>query len=153
MEIRESRKRFGEELKACLVKEIEDGRLSIREAALDCGTTTTQIKNWLEEFGRYRPKRDVVEVVMKSEKDKIAALEKALADATVKLGAWEALVDLASKDLGVPLKKSIGDGQLDVAMLKSLLASVPSAKRLAVRGMPTTKAKSASKKKSVKRQS
>ena len=39
------------------------------------GTSVTMVQKWLEEYGRFKPKRDVVEVVMKSEQDKIAALE------------------------------------------------------------------------------
>jgi hypothetical protein len=103
---------------------------------------------WLEEYGRFRPKRDVVEVVMKSEKEKIAALEKALAEATIKLGAWESLVEVAGEDLGVDLKKSIGDGRLDIDALKTILQSVPSAKRSAKVETRTTKAKGATARKS-----
>ncbi len=38
-----------------------------------------QVEKWLEECCRFRPKMDVGEVVTKSEKGKIAELEKALA--------------------------------------------------------------------------
>jgi len=51
----------------------------LREAARDAQTSVTIIQKWLEEYGRYQPKRDVVEVVMKSEQDQIAALKQALA--------------------------------------------------------------------------
>lgn len=68
--------RYSEELKQRLVEEIEAGHLSIREAARDAQTTITLVHQWLEQFGRFKPKRDIVEVVMKSEQDKIAALEK-----------------------------------------------------------------------------
>lgn len=47
------------------------------------------MQQWLEEYGRFKLKR---EVVMKSEQDKIAALEKALADAHLKLRVYDELM-------------------------------------------------------------
>jgi transposase-like protein len=70
------RKCFSLDLKRSIVAEIEAGHISIREASLECQAGVSQVKQWLEEFGKYRPKRDVLEVVMKSEQDKIRELEK-----------------------------------------------------------------------------
>lgn len=70
---------YSSELKQRLVEEIETGHLSIRGAARDAQTTVAMVQVWRREYGRFQPKRDIVEVVMKSEQDRIAALEKALA--------------------------------------------------------------------------
>jgi len=100
--------RYSPELKARLVAEIESGHLSVREAARDARTSVKMIQKWLDEYGRYKPKRDVVEVVMKSEQERIAALEQALADAHLKLRVYDELITQANKHFKTDLKKSFG---------------------------------------------
>ncbi|MEO7997862.1 MAG: IS3 family transposase [Gemmatimonadaceae bacterium] len=99
--------RYSAELKQRLVAEIEAGHLSIREAARDAQTTVTLMHQWLEEYGRFKPKRDIVEVVMKSEQDKIAALEKALADAHLKLRVYDELITQANRMYKTDFKKKL----------------------------------------------
>ena len=99
--------RYSPDLKQRLVDEIEAGHLSIREAARDAQTTVTLMHQWLEEYGRFKPKRDIVEVVMKSEQDKIAALEKALADAHLKLRVYDELITQANRRFKTDLKKTL----------------------------------------------
>ena len=55
----------------------------MREAARDAYPTVAMVQVCLREYGRFQPKRDVVQVVMKTEQDRIAALEKTLAEAHV----------------------------------------------------------------------
>lgn len=95
------------ELKQRLVDDIEAGHLSLREAASDARVSVTMVRRWLEEFGRFKPKRDVVEVVMRSEQDTIAALEKALADAHLKLRVYEELITQANKRYKTDIKKTL----------------------------------------------
>ena len=99
---------YSPELKARLVAEIESGHLSVREAARDARTSVTIVRRWLDEFGRYKPKRDVVEIVMKSEQERIAALETALAEAHLKLRVYDELITQANKHFKKNLKKSFG---------------------------------------------
>jgi transposase-like protein len=99
---------FSPELKRAIVEELESGHLSLREAAARGHTTVGRIQLWLKEYGKYHPKRDIVEVVMKSEEEKIAALEKALADAHLKLLVHEKIIEVASKKYKVDLKKTFG---------------------------------------------
>ena len=99
---------YSAELKQRLVEEIEAGHLSIREAARDAQTTVTLMHQWLAEYGRFKPKRDIVEVVMKSEQDQIAALKQALADAHLKLLVYDELITQANKRYKTDLKKSFG---------------------------------------------
>lgn len=102
---------FSAEVKRSIVEELENGRISIREAA-DLGhTTVSRVKLWLEEYGKYKPKRDIVEVVMKSEEERISALEKALAEAHLKIRVQDEILALASKKYRVDLKKTFGELQ------------------------------------------
>ncbi len=99
--------RYSAELKQRLVAEIDAGHLSIRGAARDAPTTVTLMHQWLEEYGRFKPKRDIVEAVMKSEQDKITALEKALADAHLKLVVYDELITLANRLYKTDFQKAL----------------------------------------------
>jgi transposase-like protein len=101
-------RRYSPELKQRIVDEVEAGRLSLREAARDTQATLAMVQKWLAEYGRYRPKRDIVEVVMKSEQERIAALEKALAEAHLKLRVYDELLTQADKKYQLDLKKTLG---------------------------------------------
>ncbi len=129
--------RYSPELKQRLVAEIEGGHLSIREAARDAQTTVTLMHQWLEEYGRFKPKRDIVEVVMKSEQDKIVALEKALADAHLKLRVYDELITQANKRYKTDLKKNFGMPSLAPTDAPAT-ASRPSAASSGARATPTT---------------
>ena len=99
---------YSEELKRRIVEEIENGKMSMAEARREYGMTKASIKHWLDEYGRYKPRRSVVEVVMKDEKEKIAELEKALADAHLMNRFYEELIGIADKKYKTNLKKTIG---------------------------------------------
>ena len=136
--------RYSGELKQRLVEEIEQGHLSLREAARDAQTSVTMVQKWLEEYGRFKPKRDVVEVVMKSEQDKIAALEKALADAHLKLRVYDELITQANKRYKTDLKKSFGVSPLaPSATAEAASPSATSAPRSSGRATRTTNASGA----------
>lgn len=97
----------GSELKQRLVEEIEAGQLSLREAARDARTSVAMVQVWLREYGRFQPKRDIVEVVTKSEQDRIAALEKALAEAHLKLQVYDELITQANKRYKTDFKRKL----------------------------------------------
>lgn len=99
---------FQEALKRSIVAEIEGGSMSIMDASREYGISKSMIGLWLREFGKYKPKRDVVEVVMKSEKERIAELEKALADATLQVRVYEELIKQADKAFKTDIKKNFG---------------------------------------------
>jgi len=105
-----ARSSYQESLKRSIVAEIEAGRISIAEASREYGVTKCTLRWWLKDFGKYRPSRNVIEVVMKSEKERIAELEKALADATLKARVYEELIKEADKALKVDIKKTFGTG-------------------------------------------
>lgn len=121
-------RRFSEGLREKIVEEIERGGLSIAEAAREYGTTKSSIKNWLDEYGRFKAKRSIVEVVMKSEQERIAELEKALADAHLKLRVYDEIINLAGKKYKADLKKTFGTPQPETSVGKAV-KSKPSVKR------------------------
>lgn len=102
------RKKYDESFRRYVVKEIEAGELSQADAARQYGIAKGLVRIWLEEYGKFRPKRDIVEVVMKSEQDKIQELEKALSEAHLKIRAYEELLKIAEKKYGGGLKKNTG---------------------------------------------
>lgn len=134
------RREYSPELKQRIVDEIEAGHLSVREAARDTRASIKRIQQWVAEFGRYRPKRDVVEVVMRSEQERIAALEKALAEAHLKLQVYDELIVQANKHFKTDLKKSFGTTPLRPAAPSGRSPSVPSAPSSGARGTRTTNA-------------
>ena len=135
-----SRRQFSPELKQRIVADIEAGHLSIREAARTVQTTAAMVHHWLNEFGRYRPKRNVVEVVMKSEQERIAALEKALAEAHLTLHVYDELITQANKHYKTDLKKSFGTTSLGPAATSEPSPSAPSVRASDARATRTTSA-------------
>lgn len=132
------------ELKQRLVDDIEAGHLSLREAASDARVSVTMVRRWLEEFGRFKPKRDVVEVVMRSEQATIAALEKALADAHLKLRVYEELITQANQRYKTDIKKNFGTTPpTPFATRQTRPASAPSAEPSGAPAMPTTNGRAA----------
>lgn len=120
---------YGAEVKRAIVEDLENGCISMREAAQRGHTSVGRVKMWLEEYGKYKPKRDIVEVVMKSEEEKISALEKALADAHLKLRVYDEILALASKKYRVDLKKTFGGRLSNESDVAPDRASKSSAKR------------------------
>lgn len=102
------RRVYSEEIRRHIVAEIESGELSIADAAKEYGAGKSLVQLWLKEYGKFRPKRDVVEVVMKSEKERIAELEKALADAHLKIRVYDEILNQAGKKYKTDLKKTFG---------------------------------------------
>jgi len=101
-------KKYSKEVKKHIVSEIEGGNLSISEAKDEYSVSKSNLRLWLRDYGKYTPKRQFVEVVMKSEKEKIAELEKALSDSHLKNRFYEKLIERAGRKYKTDLKKTIG---------------------------------------------
>jgi transposase-like protein len=129
---------YSPELKQRIVDELEAGRLTLREAAQDARTTINMVRVWLEEYGRYKPKRDIVEVVMRSEEERIAALEKALAEAHLKLQVYDELITQANKRFKTDIKKNFGTTRPTPSAGTAAPPSPPSAGSSGGRATPTT---------------
>lgn len=104
-------KRYDDNLKVRIVQEIESGSVSLKEASQLYQVSMKYLRNWLEVYGKYRPKKDILEVVMKSEEERIRELEKALAEAHLELRLYGHIIDFANKLYKTDLKKSFGQGQ------------------------------------------
>ena len=111
---------FSEELKIHVVEEIESGNFSVAEASREYGAPRGTIKHWLSDYGRFKPKHSIVEVVMKSEKERIAELEKALADAHLKNRVYDEIIKLAGQKYKVDLKKTFGTQQPETSESKDM---------------------------------
>ena len=101
-------RRFSEPLRKRIVEEIESGSISISEASRQYGATKASIKYWLEDLGAFRPRRSIVEVVMSDEKAKIEELQKALAEAHLKLRIYDKMIEFAGKKYKTDIKKTFG---------------------------------------------
>ena len=102
-EVRELR-RYSEALKLQVVKELDEGCLTVREAMefydIPCRRT---VNRWRQQHGKDRTKTRIVRVMMKSEQQRIRELEKALSDkelANIKLRAQlEAIEERYGEDI------------------------------------------------------
>lgn len=111
--MRDIQKKYTEEVKRYVVSQLESGEVSRADIAADYGVKKATLKYWLEEYGKFRPQKNIVEVVMKSEKEKIAELEKALAEAHLKIRAYDVLIQIADKKYKTNLKKNFGTTALE----------------------------------------
>ena len=112
----ETIKCYSEALKMKVVEEIETGIQSVSEAGRRYVIPPSTISEWLKKYGRVQRRRQVVEVTMKDQQDKIKELQAALAEAHLKARIYEKALELASKDLGFEVKKNTSTGQLDLIM-------------------------------------
>jgi transposase-like protein len=102
------RREYDESFRRYVVEELESGALSLADCSKEYGVAKSLLKTWAKEYGRFRPERSVVEVIMKSEKEKIAELEKALSAAHLKNLAYEELIKIANKKYKTDIKKNFG---------------------------------------------
>jgi len=120
--------RYSEAFKLKVVEEIESGKLTISGAMklYDISGEGT-IQKWIRKFGKLYLLNKVVRIEMKDEVSKIKQLERekkelesALAQAHLKILAYESLVEVAEKNLGVELKKNLGQKRFDMQKKKGL---------------------------------
>lgn len=106
-------RRYSEALKIELVKELESGRLTVKEAMeyydIECRRT---IYRWSKKYGRAPKKTRIVRVIMKDEQERIRCLEKALADKELELLATRSLLQVYEEDYGESIKKKRSSEQL-----------------------------------------
>jgi transposase-like protein len=113
--------RYSFAFKQKVISEIESGKYSLPEARRIYGIGGSYtIQRWLKRYGKDNLLCKVVRVEMRGEKDRIKALEKrerelekALADAHLKLIAMETLIENAKTHYNLDLKKNFGSKVLD----------------------------------------
>jgi|WetSurMetagenome_2_1015567.scaffolds.fasta_scaffold199645_1 transposase len=97
-----------------VVSEIEDGKLTLQEARKLYGIGGgNSIQQWIRKLGKLHLLNKVVRIEMKDEVSRIKQLEKekkelesALAQAHLKLLAYESLIEVAEENLGIDIKKN-----------------------------------------------
>jgi len=117
---------YSESFKQKVISEIESGKYTQNEArhvyGIGGGST---ISNWLKRYGKNHLLSKIVRVEMRDEKDRFKALEtrereleKALADAHLKVIAMETLIEEAEDYLKMDLKKNFGSKAVQSSVLK-----------------------------------
>lgn len=120
MEIRTKGDRYSETFKIHVTSEVENGRLSVAEANRKyniAGHTT--VSNWCRKYGRCTNKQTPIKgTIMANEEhevirlhNEIKALKANLEDERMKNVVLETMVDIAEKELEIPIRKKYGAKQ------------------------------------------
>ena len=127
--MRERRKvvRYSNAFKQKVVGEIERGRMNVSQAKgmydIRGGET---IQKWIRKYGKNHLLAKVVRVEMRGERDKIKEmkkrereLERALADAQLRVLALESTIEVMEEEYGVRVKRNYGGGELSGVLRRS----------------------------------
>ncbi len=120
MEIRTKDGGFSESFKMYVVDEIESGRLSQSEAMRKfniLGHSTVQ--RWCQKYGSLKQTKAITKRSLMTQGDfeqqrlnnEIRSLKQELEDARMKNVVLETFVDIAEKELGIPIRKKYGARQ------------------------------------------
>lgn len=107
------RRLYSVELKRRVVKEFETGKMSQGDLTRLYGLRRGAIWDWLQEYGTINNRKRIVEVVMSDQKEKIEELQKALADAHLKLRIYDAIIEEANNEYSTDIKKNFGTKALE----------------------------------------
>lgn len=108
---------FSEEIKKEVLKEIELGNLTVIQAARLYDIKSNQtVYRWIYKYSRTLKKstrlvmeKDSIDFKLKQLEEKTRQLEAALGRKQLELDIYKQMVDLASKDLAIDLKKNFGE--------------------------------------------
>lgn len=108
---------FSEEIKKEVVKEIELGNLTVIQAARLYDIKSNQtVYRWIYKYSRTLKKstrlvmeKDSIDFKLKQLEEKTKQLEAALGRKQLELDIYKQMVDIASKDLAIDLKKNFGE--------------------------------------------
>jgi transposase len=120
MEIRTKGDRYSETFKIHVVSEVENGKLSVAEASRKyniAGHTT--VSKWCRKYGKSTKNQTQIKgtVMAKEEHEiirlhnEIKALKTNLEDERMKNVVLETMVDIAEKELEIPIRKKYGAKQ------------------------------------------
>lgn len=116
-------RKVSNQVKRSVVRAIENGRLSVREAQIAHGIrSASAIRRWITQFQRENDELALVnDSQMKKKKpvkgsstdnnQDIKALQQALADAQLKVAALNTLIDVAEEQLKINIRKKPGAKQ------------------------------------------
>lgn len=115
--------RYSNAFKLKVVSEIENGKLIIADAKRIYGIKGADtIQKWMRKLGKLHLLNKIVRVEMQDEVSRIKELEKqkkelesALAQAHLKILAYESLIEASEKKLGIDLKKNLEQKRLNIS--------------------------------------
>ena len=91
--------------KIAIIERIENGQLSINQAAKEYDVCNSSIRKWIKKYGNLD--RKLRNMQGKSPKQKIAELEKQLKEEKKKVLIWETAMEIIEEEFHVDVKKSI----------------------------------------------
>ena len=107
------RREFSEDLKKQVVKDIENGKASIAAVCREFSVSAVSVYNWLHKYSSYLQKGVKLVVERRSEMYRSKELEKQLKEVQAAVGKkqlqiefLEMVIELASKELGMDIKKN-----------------------------------------------
>lgn len=119
------RRIFSNELKKQIVKDIEDGKRSVGQTAKEYSVANNSVYRWVEKFSHNLQRGTVLVMQKKSEAHqkeellkKIKELEAALGRKQLELEVKEKIIEYASEELGVDIKKKFATGLSDTSEKK-----------------------------------
>ena len=111
------RRIFSNELKKEIVKDIEKGKTSVLGASKEYSVSAHAVYRWIEKFSHNLQRGTILVMQKKSEahqKDellkKIKELEAALGRKQLELEVKEKIIEIASSELGIDIKKKYAGG-------------------------------------------
>lgn len=109
---RQARRTFSEELKIKVVKDIESGKATIAQVCREFLVSDVSVYRWLNRYSKFHKKGATMIVELKSEAYRSKELEKKIKDLEAALGRKQLeveflnkVIELASDDLGIDIKK------------------------------------------------
>lgn len=110
------RRIFSADVRKGVVRDIEQGKCTVLQASRELQVNQQTVYNWLYKFSLHLQKGRTIVVQKKSEvfrskelEKRIAELEAALGRKQMELDLLNKVLDLASKDLKIDLKKNLSD--------------------------------------------
>lgn len=110
------RRVFSESIRRRVTKDIENGKCSVSQASAELNVTPTSIYRWIEKYSRYLKKNRILVVENKSEAYRTKELEKRIKELEAALGRksleteyLNSLIEVASNELHLDIKKNFGD--------------------------------------------
>lgn len=106
---------FSEDFRKARVREVERGTATVREVSKAYGVSETAVYNWMYQYSTQHKKgvRQVVEAKSATQKvlrlkEELKELHAMLGEKQLRIEFLEKLIELASEQYGIELKKSTG---------------------------------------------
>jgi len=89
--------------KIAIVERVEQGQISINQAAKEYDVSRSGIQKWIKKYGNLDKK--LLQLGGKSPQQKIKELEKKLREEQAKVRIWECAVDIIEEEFKINVKK------------------------------------------------